>query len=268
GLERQRAQAQSGASDLVAQLDAEQQRVDAASAGIQAQVNAARADEDAARRAHDEASAKLAELQARLAQEERQLRSLVKQRDAKRVEVTKAQDAAQQSVLQRALADLGVQIGDWERQRESTHAEMNALAEPIESASLALADARARISNGEREIQAARSTLEQTRRAIDAGQREQGAAIARIDGVIADKLLELGSALDGARVDAPHFAPHYETIDDTRAGVEARQQMRRSLSEARQTYDASAFRNGMFLLFGGAGLLLIIIVVLLIVLGG
>ena len=78
----------------------------------------------------------------------------------------------------------------------------------------------------------------------------------------------LPSVRPSARVDAPHFAPHYETIDDTRAGVEARQQMRRSLSEARQTYDASAFRNGMFLLFGGAGLLLIIIVVLLIVLGG
>jgi chromosome segregation ATPase len=265
-LEGKRAVAQQGLEELEQQLEQEQQVFEAVETDCGQRTEAARQEAASLQSQLDEKNGQLRDQESKLAQEDKQLRTLVKQRDDKRNQANKTADAAQQEVLQRAVADLGVQIGDWEKHRETTQAEIDALRPPIESLQAQLREARLRIQQAQKELGAARQTLAAKKREIDGAKRQRGVDLAGLDRQIAEKLLAVGQALDGDRIAAAEFDGLYDQSDVTRARIEQVQQRAAFLTEERDNYDKLAYRNGLIVVAGGAGLLLVAIVLLVVLL--
>jgi hypothetical protein len=128
-----------------------------------------------------------------------------------------------------------------------------------------LQQAKSQLAEAQKALAAGRQELANTKRQVAQSKRQQGAELTRLDRDVEQKLLEVGQAVDGARPNAAPFAELFAQIDAIRGGVEQRRGHAAQLSAARERYDRSAFKNGLIVLAGGAGLLLVGLLVLVLV---
>ncbi|MCC6748164.1 MAG: hypothetical protein IT371_10925 [Deltaproteobacteria bacterium] len=265
-LENQRGAADAGSAELDERLKGEEQKFAALEADCTARSQHAQQVIAQTQATLNERNTELRTVKGRLAEAERQVKAFTKQRDDKLAAEAKSQDPAQQEVLQRAAAELAVQIGDHEQQREAAAAEVARLQGPIDQLNATLQEARGRLQEAQKELGAGRQTLAGLKRDVSAQKRQQGVAITKLDRELAEKFLALGRALDAGRVGAPEFTELYARLDATRAEMTERENQAQAVLAARDTYDRQGYKNGLILVLSIAGLVLALALTLIIIL--
>ena len=129
-LEQQRGEAESGKVELQARLKAEEEQFAKSDADCQARIQSAQEQVNTLQAALNEKMAEQRQVRAELAQHDKQLKTLTAQRDARRGQAAKAKDD-QREGLEQAAAELAVQIGVVERERETVAAQAASLEAPI-----------------------------------------------------------------------------------------------------------------------------------------
>jgi len=205
-----------------------------------------------------------AEVRARLAEEEKHIKLLQRERDDNRTLAAKEAKADLQEDLQQLAAEKGVQIGDWDKKRAASLAELGQLRGPIEEAEKQVQVARTTVQELERHLGHARQQFNSTKRQIEAEKRTVGQEITRVDREIAAALMTLGRALDAQREDSDVFGDYFSRLDVHRRAVEAREQRIAELHSEQQEYDPTAYQRGMIVLGSLVASTLIILATILV----
>lgn len=265
-LETRRAEAATGQADLDQQVQAAEQDF-AREAAVQNE--AIGREQVEVQRLQTEVSAQqeaLRQLKARIAQQDKLVKQLEKDQAGRQAQAAKATEAPEREVATRAAAEIGVQAADLRRERDAAQAEADALLGPLAESSANLSQTKTRLQAAQQQLAAARKQLESVKRQLESDKRAQGMELTRLDGEIAEQLMAVGAALDAERVAEPAYEGLYGRLDEHRRALDTRQQQSAYLAAERENYDHTAYRNGMLILGGGAGLVsLVILLVALLV---
>ena len=265
-VEQQRA----GVDSAQGELESRQQQEEATFAAIETdckeRIAAAETEASQVQTELSEVEGRHQALTRQLAEIEKQTKDLTRQRNDKQAQAARTQDASAQETLQGAVADLGVQIGDREREREGVGTESARVSPVVEQRQVQLRQVRGRIQEMEKELAAAGQNLAAGKREIDGAKRQQGAEATRLDHDLSQRFLELGQTADESRIPGESFAGFYSQIEALRAEVGGREQEMGRLGDARDDYDRQAFKNGIILLSSAGGGILLIILLLIILL--
>jgi chromosome segregation ATPase len=262
-LEQQRGEAESGKVELQARLKAEEEQFAKSDADCQARIQSAQEQVNTVQAALNEKMAEQRQVRAELAQHDKQLKTLTAQRDARRGQAAKAKDD-QREGLEQAAAELAVQIGDVERERETVAAQAASLEAPIAELSANLTTWRTNLQTAQKELATAKQTLAAAKREVGGEERKKGLEIAQVEKQVAQKFLDIGRILESSRLENPAFEELYGRVDETRTAIGTRQQQISQLEGERDAYDRQAAKNGKILLLIGAGLVVAVVATLVI----
>lgn len=204
----------------------------------------------------------LKQLKARVAQQDKLIKQLEKDQASRQAQAAKATDAPEREVATRAAAEIGVQAADLRRERDAAQSEADALLGPLAESSANLSQAKGRLQAAQQQLAAARKQLESIKRQLEGDKRAQGMEVTRLDGEIAEQLMAVGAALDADRVAEPAYEELYGRLDEHRRALDTRQQQSAYLAAERENYDQTAYRNGLLILGGGAGVVSLLILLL------
>jgi len=262
-LEEQRGVAESGKSELQGRLKAEEEQFAKSGEDCQARIQAAQEQVNTLQATLNEKMTEQRRVKAELAQHDKELKTLTGQRDAKRGQAPKAKDEQREN-LEREAAELAVQIGDVERERETIAAQAAALEAPIAELTANLTTWRTNLQTAQKELAAAKQALATAKREIGGEERKKGLEIAQVEKQVAQKFLDIGRVLESTRLDKPEFQELYGRVDETRTAMRTRQQQISQLEGERDAYDRQAAKNGKILLLVGAGLVIAVVATLVI----
>lgn len=204
----------------------------------------------------------LKQLKARVGQQDKLIKQLEKDQASRQAQAAKATDAPEREVATRAAAEIGVQAADLRRERDVAQSEADTLLGPLAESTANLSQAKGRLQAAQQQLAAARKQLESVKRQLEGDKRAQGMEVTRLDGEIAEQLMAVGAALDADRVAEPAYEELYGRLDEHRRALDTRQQQSAHLAAERENYDHTAYRNGLLILGGGAGIVSLLILLL------
>lgn len=193
----------------------------------------------------------------RYAQEERLHKQLERQRNEKRDQAHRASDDAEREVLQRLVAEMGIEIGDLESKMETSRAEIADRQPPIEELKNAIKTARNGIQELQKKQDLAKQTLLDEQKRINEKRRVHDRQAQELHEKINERLVELGDRLCEFPIEHEDFTARYTQLNDGRTRVQQLQSQMDQLAIEQRSYDASLFLRGLFIV-GGFLLLMIV----------
>jgi predicted nucleic acid-binding Zn-ribbon protein len=263
-LEGQRGVAEQGKSELGDRLKQDEERFAAAESECQGRIQAAQGEVDKLQAALNERTAEQRGVKTQLAEHDKQLKQLTGQRDSRTAQATKAKDDAQREGLEQSAAELAVQIGDLERQRETIAAQVAALDAPVAELTATLTTWRGNLQAAQKDLATAKQALATSKREIGTEERKAGVELTRLEKEIAQKFLDVGRVLDGSRVANPAFEELYGRIDETRGAIQTRQAQISQLEAERDSYDHTSAKHGKIMILSIAGFIVAVTITLII----
>ena len=264
-LEQQREEVELGQSELTAQGNQEEQQFSQTEASLNAQIEEIQQEivtaQDALKARNEEHQG----VKGRLAEQDKKLKNLMGQRDSRRSKATKEKDPDQRRDLEQDAAELAVQIGDGEKEREQITAELTALEAPIAELNEQLKKAREKRMQLQKGVTEARQALANSKRQLQAEERKQGVEIARLEKEISARFLDLGRILAEHRADDPQLTPLYGEHDRVAEEIRKRQDCIATMELERETYDRGSMKNGKILAGSIAGLIGAMVLTLIII---
>jgi chromosome segregation ATPase len=264
-LEQERAQIEAGKAEVAARLGQAEELHGRQSADCSQRIKAAEEQIAGVQSRLQERNSQLRAAKAGLSKLDKELKGLAGQRDARVAQAAKRKDPQQRADLEQAAAEIAVEIGDREKERETVGAEVRALEGPISELNATLAEWRTRLAEAQRELASARQTLATTKREVAAEERAKTLASAQKDQEITARLGAMGRILDQNPGTVPALQEVRDGLAATRARIGARQGEISRLEAERESYDRVGAKRGKVLLLA-AGLALTAIVVLLVIL--
>ena len=263
--ENERAAAETAKAELAKQTAEEEEKFARIEADCSERINEAQDQIPSAQMPLREQREQMRALSASLAQQDKSLKTLIAERDKKRILATKTRDPDQRQDTEQAAAELALQIGDSEKERENTAQEINERAGPIAELEATLNEWRGRLQTAQKELAAARLALSNAKRELGAQSRKKDLEIVSLERAIAQTYLDMGKILQENRAVHSSLDELYGRIDEIKLGMKLREELIARLEMEREYYDHAATKQGKTLLLAVAGLVLAAIITLIIV---
>ena len=265
-LHDRREEAEAAMIGLDQQRATEEERFNGIQQNCNSRIAEARTEADGFQVQLNEKNAQLGQLRSQLSREEKALKNLSSQRQAREaLAIKKPEQAAN---LEQEIAALVPQIGAAEQGINNSRAQMDVLSGPVAELSARVTEARSRLQAAEGELAEARQVLERSRQQIAAERREKETDRAHLLEAIARRYLELGKTMDKERLPVSELEELIERANTCHEGIQEREKDIQLLHAESQVYNRKAYNNGIFIVVGAgaAAFFLAVFVVLLMVL--
>ncbi len=263
-LEQQLEEVELGQSELTVRGTQEEEQFTQTEAGLNTQIEEVGQQISAAQDALQVKNEETKGIKARLAEQDKNLKTLMAQRDAKRSKATKEKDPGLRRDYEQDAAELAVEIGDGEKQRETIAAELTVLEVPVAELNEQLKKAREKRMQLQKGVTEAKQALAHSKRQLQTEGRKQGVEITRLEKEISAKFLVMGRILEEHRSTDPQLSQLYGDNDRSKEEIRQRQDCISTLEIERESYDRPGVKNGKILAGSIAGLLGAIILTLII----
>jgi len=265
-LHARREEAEAAMTGLDEQLTAEEERFGGIQQSCTGRIAEARGEADGYQAQLNEKTAQQNQLRGQLSRDEKALRTMGSQRQAKEALAIKKPEMA--ANLEQEIAALAPQIAVAEQGINATRAELEVLAAPVAELTAFVNAARARLQEAEGDLAEARQVLERSRQQIAAERREKDGERAHLVEAISRKYFDLGKVMDKERLPVPELKDLHDRANASNEGIWEREKNIQLLHAESQVYNRKAYNNGIFIVVGAgaAAFFLVVFVVLLAVL--